>query len=109
MVKLVLKNISEIEKEYHSEIKEYCENKMPYFNDLFKKYDKDLILEITFNKAANLYKTAATINLKSKNVLIVREDKDMMKALTDLFSDFKKAVKRQYELEKKDYEYKRKR
>jgi ribosome-associated translation inhibitor RaiA len=109
MVKLTLKNIAEIEEEFHSEIKKYCEEKLAYYNDLFKKYNKDLTLEVTFNKSSSLYKTAATINLKSKNVLIVKEDKDVMKALTATFSDFKAAVKRQYELERKDYEYKRKR
>ncbi len=109
MVKLVLKNISEIEEEFHSEIRNYCEDKLEYYNDLFKKYDKDLVLEVTFNKSSSLYKTTATINLKSKNILIVKEDKDVFKALTATFSDFKAAVKRQYELERKDYEYKRKR
>jgi hypothetical protein len=42
-------------------------------------------------------------------VLIAEEGKDVEKVITGLFSEFKKAVKRQYELERKDYEYKRKR
>ncbi len=110
MVKLALKNIKEIEEEYRSEIKKLCDEKGKYFDELFKKYEKNLTLEIHFDHTSTkLYKVTATINLKSKKVSVREEGDDIKKVVTKLFSEFKKTVKKQYELEKKDYEYKRKR
>ncbi len=109
MVTLEIKNIKEVEEQHHEIIKNICKEKQEYYNELFKKYDKDLILKVIFDKSSALYKVSASINLKSKKVLLVEENKNVEKAITQLFSNFKKAVKRQYELERKDYEYKRKR
>jgi len=109
MVELVKKNISDVEIVFHKEIDRICSTKMDFFNNLFKKYDKDMIVEIIFDKSSSLYKVSASINMKSKKVLVVEEDKDVIKAVSRLCQEFKKAVKRQYELEKKEYEYKRKR
>ncbi len=109
MVELVVKNISEVEDTYQDKVKSICEEKSEYFKELFKKYDKDLTLEVIFDHSSALYKVSASINLKSKKVLIAEEGKDVEKVVTGLFSEFKKVVKRQYELERKDYEYKRKR
>ncbi len=110
MVTLVIKNLKEIEEEFRGEVEKLCEEKSEFFKELFKKYDKDMTLEVIFDHSSSkLYKVSASLNLKSKKVLIAEEDKDALKAVTKLFNEFKKAVKRQYELERKDYEYKRKR
>jgi len=109
MVELLIKNISEIEEAYQENVKKICEEKSEYYNELFKKYSKDLVLEVIFDHSSSLYKVSASLNLKSKKVLLAEEGKDVEKVVTKLFSEFKKAVKKQYELERKDYEYKRKR
>ncbi|NPA37813.1 MAG: hypothetical protein GXO47_13295 [Chlorobi bacterium] len=109
MVELIIKNISEVEEPLQEKVKALCEEKSEFYKELFKKYDKELTLEVIFDHSSSLYKVSASINLKSKKVLIAEEGKDVMKVVTGLFAEFKKAVKRQYELERKDYEYKRKR
>ena len=109
MVELIIKNLKEVEENLQNEAKALCEEKAEFFKELFKKYDKDLTLEVIFDHSSSVYKVSASIDLKSKKVLSVEEDKDVIKAITSLFSDFKKVVKKQYELERKDYEYKRKR
>jgi len=108
MVKLIIKNLKEVETAYKKEVEAIIEEKMDFYRNLFKKYDKDLVLEVIFNKSASTYSVSASLDLKSKKVLIAEEDKDVVKAVRTLFNEFKKAVKRQYELERKDYEYKRK-
>jgi ribosome-associated translation inhibitor RaiA len=110
MVNVEIRNLKEIEEEYREQVEKLCSEKTEFYKELFKKYDKDLLIEIIFDHSSSkLYKVSASINLKSKRVLIAEEDKDVIVAVTKLFSEFKKAVKRQYELERKDYEYKRKR
>ena len=109
MVELKIKNISEVEEELQGKIKALVEEKADFYKELFKKYDKDLTLEVIFDHSSAVYKVSASLNLKSKKVLIAEEGKDVEKVVTGLFSEFKKTVKRQYELERKDYEYKRKR
>jgi len=109
MVTLTVKNLKEVAEEVREQAKAICEEKVAFYNELFKKYDKDLTLEVIFDHSSSLYKVSASLDLKSKKVLIVKEHKDVIKAVTALFADFKKAVKKQHELERKDYEYKRKR
>ena len=109
MVNLVIKNLKDIDKQFHTEITEICEEKAEFYKELFKNYDKELTLEVIFDNSSSLYKISASLNLKSKKIIVAEEDKEVKKALTKLFSEFKKVVKRQYELERKDYEYKRKR
>ncbi len=109
MVTLIVKNLKEVDESFHKEIETICKEKEDYYNELFKKYDKDLTLEVIFNKSSSLTKVSASLDLKSKKVLIADEDKNPVKALNTVFSSLKKVVKRQYELERKDYEYKRKR
>jgi ribosome-associated translation inhibitor RaiA len=108
MVELIIKNINEVEKEFHKELEELCHEKSGFFKELFKKYDKEMTLEVIFDHSSAVYKVSASLNLKSKKVLVVEESKDVIKAATAVFNALKKAVKRQYELERKDYEYKRK-
>ena len=109
MITLKLKNLKEIEENFRNEVEQICEEKSEYFRELLKKYDRDLTLEIIFDHSSATYKVSASINLKSKKVLIAEEGKDIIQLVTKLFNEFKKVVKRQYELERKDYEYKRKR
>jgi ribosome-associated translation inhibitor RaiA len=109
MVTLEVKNLKEVEEQFHDEIKTICEEKRAYYDELFKNYDKDLTLEVIFDKSSSIYKISVSLNLKNKKVLSVEENKDALKAITKLFSEFKKVVKKQYDLEKKEYEYKRKR
>lgn len=109
MVTLEIKNIKEVEENLIEEVKDLCNEKAEYYNDLFKKYSKDLDLIVIIGRTSVLYKVSASLNMESKKILLVKENKDILKALKALFSDFKKTVKRQYELERKDYLYKRKR
>ncbi len=109
MVELVIKNLKEVPEEFHGQIKSICEEKVEFFNQLFKRYDKDLTLEVIFDHSSSLYKVTGSLNLKSKKILVVEEGKDVLTVLSTLLSELKKAVKRQHELERKDYEYKRKR
>jgi len=109
MVNLIIKNIKDIEEKLSQEVQNKIEEKSEYFKELLKKYEKDLTLEVIFDKSSSLYKVSAAIDLKSKKILSAEENKDVLKAVTKLFNEFKKIVKKQYELEHKDYEYKRKR
>ncbi len=108
MVELIIKNLKEVEEPFRKSFEEFCQEKLNFYQNLFKKYDKDLVLEVIVNKSAKTYTVSASIDLKSKKVLLAEEDRDVLKALNRLMKEFKKAVKRQYELERKDYEYKRK-
>ena len=109
MVTLEIKNLKEVEDSLVEDVKALCNDKLEFYNNLFKNYNKDLDLIVIIDKSSALYKTSASLNMESKKVLLVKEDKDVLKALRALFADFKKTVKKQYELEKKDYLYKRKR
>ncbi len=108
MVELIIKNINEVEEPFHKELERVAHEKTKFFRELFKKYDKDMVLEVIFDHSSALYKVTASLNMKSKKVLVVEEEKDVVKALNNVLNALKKAVKRQYELERKDYEYKRK-
>jgi predicted RNA-binding protein Jag len=109
MVNLIIKNLKEIEESVRDKSEELIKSKTEFYQELFKKYDKDLTIEVIVNKSASTYTISASIDLKSKKVLLAEEGKDAIQVITKLFNEFKKAVKRQYELERKDYEYKRKR
>jgi len=109
MVEFKIKNLSEVDEKYHYEIKAFCENKAKYFKDLFKKYSKNLTLEVIFDHSSSLYKISVAIDMKSKKILSVEEGKEVMPVLDKLCNKFKVAVKKHYELEKKEYTYKRKR
>jgi ribosome-associated translation inhibitor RaiA len=109
MVNLVIKNLKEVEENLQGEVKNLCDEKAKFFEELLKKYEKDLTLEVIFDHSSAVYKVSVSLDLKSKKLLIAEEDSDVVKAVTALFASFKKVVKKQYELERKDYEYKRKR
>jgi len=104
----VIKNLKEVELPYKQQVEEIILDKFDFFQNLFKKYDKDLTMEVIFNRSSSTYKVSASLDLKSKKVLVAEENKDPIRAVSKLLKEFKKVVKRQYELERKDYEYKRK-
>ncbi len=108
MVQLFIKNLKEIETDFKQELENICQEKIAFYQNLFKKYDKDLKLEVIVKKSAKTYTISASMDMKSKKILLAEEDSDLLKATHKLFGEFKKVVKRQYELERKDYTYKRK-
>jgi len=109
MIELNIKNIKEVEEPLRETVTSLIEEKKKFFDNLFKKYDKNLTFEVIFDKSSALYKVTAGLDMKSKKLLSVEENKDVVKAVTKLMSKFKTAVKKQHELERKDYEFKRKR
>ena len=109
MVQLIIKNLKEVEDGLRAQTESLIKSKTEFYHELFKKYDKDLTLEVIINKSAATYTVSASLDLKSKKVLVAEEGTDIIKVATTLFNEFKKTVKRQYELERKDYVYKRKR
>ncbi len=109
MVKFIIKNIKEVEADLQAEVKKYFEEKQDFYTELFKNYDKEMTMELIIDHSSSVYKASVSLNMKSKKMLLGKEDKDLMVVLTSLFSSFKKVVRKQYELERKDYVYKRKR
>jgi len=110
MVKLEVKNIKEIEgEELKEQFTQLCEEKRTYLEEYFKNYDKDLTMEVIVNKDGAIYKVSSSLNMKSKKILHVEEGKEILAVTTKLMKEFIKVVKRQKELERKDYLYKRKR
>ena len=108
MLRIEIRNFNELEEPYVDEVRKMIKTRQEYYENLFKKYDKDLIIDITFNKDKE-YRVSIGINMKSKDILIVETDRDPVAALRRAFAEFKKAVKRQIAHERKDYLYKRKR
>ena len=110
MVKLQIKNIKEIDSdELKEQFKQLCAEKEEYLNEYFKNYGKELTFEVIVNKDGNIYKVDASLNMKSKKVLHLEEGKDIIAVTKKLLKEFITAVKRQKELERKDYTFKRKR
>ncbi len=110
MVKLEIKNIKELSgEELKNQFTQICNEKNEYLNEYFKNYDKELTLEIIVNRDGDVYKVSASLNMKSKKILHVEEGKEVLAVTTKMFKQFIKDVKRQKELERKDYLYKRKR
>ncbi len=108
MLTTEIRNFNEVEATYQPEIRKMIKQRQEYFENLFKKYSKDLVLKIDFNKDKQ-YRVNLEINMLSKTVSVTELDKEPVAALRRAFSEFKKAVKRQIALERKDYLYKRKR
>jgi predicted RNA-binding protein Jag len=109
MIKFIIKNIKEVEADLQAEVRKYFEEKQGFYTELFKKYDKEMTMELIIDHSSAVYKASVSLNMKSKKMLLAKEGKDLMGVLTSLFSSFKNAVRKQYELERKDYVYKRKR
>ncbi|MCF6240874.1 MAG: hypothetical protein L3J74_05960 [Bacteroidales bacterium] len=59
MINLKLKNLKEVEENFRNEVEQVCEEKSEYFRELFKKYDKDLTLELIFDHSSATYKVSA--------------------------------------------------
>ncbi|RLD33864.1 MAG: hypothetical protein DRJ02_05965 [Bacteroidetes bacterium] len=110
MIKLEVKNIKEIADDAIKEqFIQLCEDKRVYLEEYFKNYDKDLTMEVIVNKDGMVYKVSASLNMKSKKILHVEEGKDVLAITIKLMKEFTKVAKRQKEMERKDYVYKRKR
>jgi ribosome-associated translation inhibitor RaiA len=110
MVKLEIKNIKEIDDDAVKEqFTKLCEEKRAYLDKYFTNYGKELTMEVIVNKDGDIYKISSSLNLKSKKILHAEEGKDILAVTTLLMKEFTKEVKRQKELEKKSYVYKRKR
>ncbi len=108
MLHLEIYNFNELEAPYIEEVRRIIQSKKDYYEQLFKKYPKDLLLEVKFNKDKE-YRVSIGINMQSKDIRIVETDRDPVAALRKAFAEFKKTVKRQLAHERKDYLYKRKR
>ncbi len=110
MIQLIIKNLKEVETEsQQTKIRELAEHLQQKLEPRFKRYSKELTLEIIVNKSSATYQISAAIDMKSKKLLQAEEGKDPVLTAKKLFDDFFKQVTRQIELERKDYEYKRKR
>jgi predicted RNA-binding protein Jag len=109
MIKFIIKNIKEVEADLQAEVRKYFEEKQGFYAELFKNYDKEMTMELIIDHSSAVYKASVSLNMKSKKMLLAKEGKDLMGVLTSLFASFKNAVRKQYELERKDYVYKRKR
>ena len=93
MVNVIIKNLKEVDEAVRDEVEKICIEKAEFFKELFKKYDKELTLEIIFNHSSSTYNVSAAIELKSKKVLIAEEGKDVLKVTTQLLNEFKKSRK----------------
>ena len=109
MITFKIKNLKEIEAEFQPMVEDLFNSKQSYYTELFKNYDKDMVMELILDHSSKVYKASLSLNMKSKKVLLAEEGNDLMKTVNALFSNFKKTVKKRYELERKDYEFKRKR
>jgi len=110
MIKLEIKNIKEIESELLKEqFTQLCNDKRDYLDEHFKNYDKEMIIEVIVNRDGELYKVSASLNMKSKKILLAEEGKEVLSVTTKLMKELTKTAKRQKELERKDYLFKRKR
>jgi ribosome-associated translation inhibitor RaiA len=110
MVRLEIKNIKEIESDALKEqFTQLINEKRDYLDEYFKNYDKELTFEVIVNRDGEVYKVSASLNMKSKKILHVEEGKEILAVTTKLMKEFTKVAKRQKELERKDYLYKRKR
>ncbi len=110
MIKLEIKNIKEIEGELLKEqFTQLCNSKRDYLEEHFKNYDKALTMEVIVNRDGEVYKVSASLNMKSKKILLAEEGKEILKVASKLMKEFTKSAKHQKELERKDFLYKRKR
>jgi ribosome-associated translation inhibitor RaiA len=109
MVNLIVKDIKNVPENFRKPIEELLNEKREYFSNYFKKYDKPLTMEVIFKQTSSLFTVSVSLNMKSKKILSVEEGNEILKVVHKLFAGFRKTVKRQYELEKKTYLYKRKR
>ncbi len=109
MVALQIKNLKEVPGEaQRQEIQQLAEKLQQKFEEWFKRYTKPLTFEVIVAHNGRVFRISAALDMKSKKVLHAEEDIDPVVAAHKLFEQFRRHVKRQIELERKDYEYKRK-
>ncbi len=110
MVNLLIKNLKEVETDAaRKELQQLAERVREKLETRLKRYGKELTLEVIVNKSGATYSVSASLDMRSKKILHAEEGKEIEPLMHKLFNEFLRQVQRQIELERKDYEYKRKR
>ncbi len=107
MVKFHLVNFETIDPKKQEQIKQYIDQKIQYFNELFKRYPTDVTFEFKFQKKSSGWKIDAIVEMQSSTLFFEESGKDIKKVLSTIFNKMKNQVKKQKAIERKDYEYKR--
>jgi len=107
MINLNLKNFEQVPDSDRQKIKEYIDQRMQYFGELFKRYPAEVDFDITFQKKPSGWKIDAMVKMQSATLYFEESNKNLQKALSAVFSKMKNQVKKQKAIERKDYEYKR--
>ncbi len=107
MVKFHLVNFEIVDTKKQEQIKQYIEQKIQYFNELFKRYPTDVDFEFKFQKKSSGWKVDAIVEMQSSTLFFEESGKDLKKVLSTIFNKMKNQVKKQKAIERKDYEYKR--
>ncbi len=107
MIKTKLIGLEQIEESKRQTIQEIINQRLQYFNELFKRYPKDVIFELKFTKKPSGWKLDAMVEMASTTLFFEESGKNLTKLVSDIFSKIKKQVKKQKAIERKDYEYKR--
>ncbi len=110
MVHLIIKNLKEVETEAdRRQLEELAERVRQKLEKRLKRYGKELTLEVIVNKSSSTYLLSAAVDLRTKRILQAEEGRELVPLAHKLFDEFLRQFQRQLELERKDYEYKRKR
>ena len=107
MIKTNLINLEKLDENKKSQVEEIINQRMQYFDELFKRYPKDVTFEFKFIQKSSGWKIEAMVEMMSTTLFFEESGKNLIKVLSELFSKIKKQVKKQKAIERKDYEYKR--
>ena len=107
MIKTNLINLEKIDEGKRKQVQELIDQRMQYFNELFKRYPSDVTFEFKFVPKSSGWKIEATVEMMSTTLFFEESGKNLTKVLSEIFSKIKKQVKKQKAIERKDYEYKR--
>jgi len=107
MIHLNLINFETVEPKDQQKIKEYIDQRMQYFGELFKRYPVDVEFEFKFQKKPSGWKVDAMVEMQSATLYFEESGKNLQKVLSTIFNKMKNQVKKQKAIERKDYEYKR--
>ncbi len=107
MIQLNLINFEILDAKDQQKIKEYIDQRMQYFGELFKRYPVDVEFEFKFQKKPSGWKVDAMVEMQSATLYFEESGKNLQKVLSTIFNKMKNQVKKQKAIERKDYEYKR--
>ncbi len=107
MIKLSLINFELVEEDKRQAVEELVNQRVQYFNELFKRYPAEVPLELKFQKKPSGWKVDAMIKMQSATLYFEESGKNLQKVVSAIFSKMKNQVKKQKAIERKDYEYKR--